>query len=78
MSWQVEVAQDRLRDRVADLCSRKGLSGDGRRRQLAKVKTDADTAMQKLRAAEEQNRVRREEKLLRTLFGNTHLTTPPR
>jgi hypothetical protein len=67
---EAEKIQDRLRARVADIRARKDLSEDGRQRQLAKAKTDADTEMRKVRAADEAARVQREEQLLRRLFGN--------
>lgn len=69
-SDEARKIQNRLRDRVADLRSRKDLSDEGRRHQIAKAKDDADNAMQKLRVENEAARQQREETLLRRLFGN--------
>ena len=70
-SERARQIQNRLRDRVADVRSRKDLSGEGRRRQIAKAKDEADKAMRKLRVENEAARQQREETLLRRLFGNT-------
>jgi len=67
---EAEKIQDRLRGRVDDIRTRQDLSNDGRQRQLAKAHTEAAAEMHKVRAADETARAQREEKLLRTLFGN--------
>ena len=69
-SDEARKIQNRLANRVADLRRRRDLSDEGRRRQIAKAKEDADNAMRKLRVENEAARQRREETLLRQLFGN--------
>lgn len=69
-SDEARKIQNRLANRVADLRRRRDISNEGRRRQIAKAKDEADNAMRKHRTENEAARQRREETLLRRLFGN--------
>jgi hypothetical protein len=65
-----ESIRKRYIDRVADLRARKDLSEEGRRRQIAKARTDADAAMRESAKADQANRDKRHAELLARIFGN--------
>lgn len=58
--------------KLAGIRSRNDLSDDGRRRQLAKARVAAETAMREARKKRGADIASREESLLRALFGNTN------
>ncbi len=60
----------RLTAELADIRSRKDLSEDGRRRQLARVRTRAEKEMRELARAEETTRETRRRELIKQLFEN--------
>jgi hypothetical protein len=65
-----ESIRKRYIDRVADLRARKDLSEEGRRRQIAKARTDADAAMREIAKADQADREKRHAELLARIFGN--------
>jgi hypothetical protein len=70
MAQTPDSVRKRYAARVADLRARKDLSEDGRRRQIAKARTDADAAMRKIAKADQANRDKRHAELLARIFGN--------
>ncbi len=55
---------------MADLRARKDLSEEGRRRQIAKARTDADAAMREIAKADQADREKRYASLIRQIFQN--------